>query len=137
MSKFADLYNIRDGKKEDTNFILSTFLRGLYYGDSWFSLMPKDVFMQHYKRIAEALVNKSNIKVACLLDDPDTIIGYSILSQDYQSVHWVYVKKNWRLNGIAKSLLPRHPTTVSHLTTVGKQLLPKINNPIFNPFKLT
>lgn len=137
MSQFSGLYHIRDKKAEDDNFILSTFLRGLYYGDSWFSLIPKDLFMSEYKRVVETLVARGNIKVACLPDDPDTIIGYSILSQDFQTVHWAYVKKNWRKNGVAKSLLPQHPTAVSHLTEVGKQLLPKLHNPIFNPFKLT
>lgn len=136
MSKFIGLYDIRDYKKEDSNFIVATFLKGLYYGDSWFSQVPKDIFMTNYKTVAEALVrgDKTVIKVACLKDEPDVIIGYSILSADYSSIHWVYVKASWRNKGIARSLLPKYPTYVTHLTALGKQLLTKFNECVFNPF---
>lgn len=136
MSKFLGLYNIRDLKPEDVNFVLATFLRGLYYGDSWFSKIPKQVFMDNYKNVALSLVNKSTIKVACLKDEPDVIIGYSILSNDFQTIHYVYVKAAWRKKGIARSILPQYPSTVTHLTDLGAQLITKFKDVIFNPFKL-
>lgn len=134
MSKFIGLYDIRDLKESDENFVLSTFLKGLYYGDSWFSQIPKNIFMDNYKKVAQALVKTQVIKIACLKDDPDVIIGYSILSHDYQTIHFVYVKEKWRKRGIGRSLLPQYPNAVSHLTTLGKSLLNKLNNPNFNPF---
>ncbi len=138
MSGFQGLYNIRDSKDSDKNFILATFLRGLYYGETWFSDIPKDIFMDNYKLIAQALINspKVVIKVACLPEDADTIIGYSILSNDYQTVHFVYVKSIWRLKGVGKSLVPQHPTFVSHLTQLGKTLLSKLKPAVFNPFSV-
>ncbi len=136
MSDFRELVQVRDGVESDKNFILATFLRGLYYGDSWFSIIPKNVFMDNYKVIAEILVQKGNIKVACLPEDPDVIIGYSILSPDFQGIHWVYVKSAWRKKGIAKALLPQYPLYVTHLSKLGYQLLPKFKDAIFNPFKL-
>jgi hypothetical protein len=137
MSNFQGLYDVRDFKPEDTNFILATFLRGAYYGNSWYNAIPKDIFMENYKPVANSLVNggRTIIKVACLPDDPDTILGYSILSPDYQTIVWTFVKKAWREKGIAKSLLPKYPTTVMHLTDIGKILLHKFPNCIFNPFK--
>ncbi len=134
MSDFKGLYDIRDFKIEDKNLILATFLRGLYYGDSWFSLIPKPVFMANYKQMGELLVTKAVIKVACLKDDPNVILGYSILSQDYQTIHWCFVKAKWRGKGIARSLLPQHPSAVSHLTELGKTLMTRFPNVIFNPF---
>jgi GNAT superfamily N-acetyltransferase len=139
MSEYAGLYDIRDAKIGDKAFILATFLRGLYYGDSWFSQVPKDIFMANYKLVAEKLVTspRSIVKIACLKEDPDIIIGYSILSGDYSSVHWVYVKEKFRKRGVAKSLLPKYPTAVTHLTVLGKSLLNKFETPpIFNPFKV-
>lgn len=138
MSEFIGLFDVRDGKKEDHNFILATFLRGLYYGDSWFSLMPKDLFMANYKKVIEILLNspKVTVKVACLREDPDVILGYSILSADYQNIHWVYVKSAWRKKGIAKALLPQYPTAVTHLSSLGKQLMLKFPNTVFNPFAI-
>lgn len=136
MSKIEGLYTVRDYAQEDHNFIMATFLRGLYYGDSWFSLIPKDEFMKNYKDVAEALISKSTIKIACLTEDANVILGYSILSPDYQTIHWVFVKAAWRNQGIAKSIVPRFPIAVTHLTTLGKSLLTKFENCVFNPFKM-
>ena len=133
---FSGLYSIRDKRPDDKNFILSTFLKGLYHGESFFSQIPKNIFMDNYKRVANALVENPGIKikVACLTEDPDVILGYAILSQDNSTVFWVFTKTAWRKRGIAKSLLPSKPTTVAHLTKVGNSLLYKLDNPIFNPF---
>lgn len=137
MSKFNGLYDIRDSEESDENFVLATFLRGVYYGDSWFSQIPKLIFMTNYKPVAEALVrnrDKTVIKIACLKDDPSVIIGYSILSADYQTIHFVYVKANWRKMGVGRSLIPQFPSAVTHLTSLGKTLLIKLPTAVFNPF---
>lgn len=135
-SKIDNLYEVRDYRESDLAFVKSTFLRGLYYGDSWFSLIPKNIFMQNYKLLAEKLINSPLvvIKVACLQEDHDVILGYSMLSSDFQTIHWVFVKQAWRRQGIAKRLLPQFPTSVSHLSELGKTLLNKFQNTIFNPF---
>lgn len=131
---FEGLYNIRPMDKEDEAFIYSTWLRGLYYGDSWFSLIPKDIFMNYYKQIAKMTLDSTNIKVnvACLKEEPNVILGYSILSKNDEALVWVFVKKPWREQGIAKSLIP-NVKYVTHLTVTGKALLPKLNAS-FNPF---
>lgn len=136
MMKFEGLYDIRDANNEDVAFITSTFLRGIYYGDSWFSLIPKDIFMVHYKPIIEMLLAKSVIKIACPKDDPSIIMGYSILSADYLTIHYVYVKKQFRLFGIARSLLPKYPEQITHLTELGRKLMNKFESVIFNPFNI-
>lgn len=136
MSDFRGLYDIRPFRDNDKSFILATFLRGLYYGDSWFSLIPKSIFMDNYKHVIEAVVHspKTLIGVACLKEDSDVIIGYSIMSMDCKTIHWVYVKSAWRKQGIARSLLPQSPDTVTHLSALGKSLMLKFPNTIFNPF---
>ena len=135
-SELQKLCEIRDYRESDKAFVLSTFLRGLYYGDSWFSLIPKDIFMDNYKLVGDVLLKKYVVKVACLKEDPDVILGYSILGTDYQTIHWVYVKSAWRKQGVAKSLLPKYPTAVTHMTALGKILLPKFEHCVFNPFKI-
>lgn len=139
MSDFRGLYAIRDSVDADTSFIMATFLRGLYYGDSWFSLIPKDIFMQNYKTIANALILSPNvvIKIACLKEDPNVILGYSILSADSQVVHWTFVKSAWRKQGIAKALVPQYPVFITHLSDLGRKLMSKYPTTKFNPFALT
>lgn len=137
MESFAGLYDVRDVKAEDKNFILATFLRGLYYGDSWFSFIPKDIFMASYHEVAKALIASKNvtIKVACLKEDNNVILGYSVLSNDFQTIHWVFVKSAWRNKGIMKAILPSYPSTITHLTKLGKILMiNKYPNAVFNPF---
>lgn len=136
MSDFRDLYDIRPMLDTDKAFIMATLLRGVYYGDPYFTRMPKDIFMRNYKQMAEAVVDNRllNIHVACLKEDQDVIIGYSILSADYQAVVWVFVKKNWRNHGIGKSLIPKYPSTCTHLTIQGQELMSKYQGMVFNPF---
>lgn len=132
----GSVYKIRDYRDSDKSFIMATYLRGLYYGDSWFSVIPKKIFMEHYKLIIEAILKKNTVKIACLIDEEDVILGYSILSDDFNTLHWIFVKLAFRNKGIGKSLCPSHPTYVSHLTALGKNLLPKLNGAVFNPFSL-
>jgi GNAT superfamily N-acetyltransferase len=134
----AEHYIIRFYKPEDKSFIMATSLLGLYYGDSWFSMIPKDIFMDNYKKVFEHFIDSptTGIAIACLPDDHDVILGYSIVSSDLETLHWVFVKSAWRKQGIAKSLVPANIKWVTHLSTTGKDLLRKHKNVKFNPFKI-
>ena len=145
MSDFDGLYNIRPAKESDKNLILSTFLKGLHYGSIdkecpsktlFFGLIPANIFFSHYKRVIEALVNSNAIviTVACLPDDEDTVLGYSIVSNDGKTLFWVFVKNRWRKHGVAKSLVPNTVDCVAHFNLLGKTLMNKIPNVTFNPF---
>lgn len=120
----------------DKAFIMATFLRGLYYGDSWYSTIPKNRFMECYHSFLESLLDSPgiDIKVACLPDDKDVIIGYSIYTNTV--LHWLYVKEKWRKLGVAKALLPNPLTAVTHLTDLGRKLLKKKEGVYFDPFLL-
>lgn len=136
MNDFSGLYDIRAMAPNDKNFIMASFLRGVYYGDACFTAIPKHIFMNNYKVIAERLLDSRvvNVQVACLKEDPDVILGYSLLSADNECVIWCFVKSVWRKRGIAKSLIPHQPIAYMHLTPVGKDLLPKFPGIVFNPF---
>ncbi len=139
MSNFDGLYNIRSFRQEDTAFIFASSLRGIYHGDSWFSLIPRHIFMVNYKNVISALMSNPNtiIKVAVLPEDDNVIIGYSILSKDLTTAHWIFVKSAWRLKGVARNLVPKNISCVTHLTAVGKDLLlKKFPTAIFNPFQI-
>ena len=132
MNEVDSLYEIRNFKPGDLSFVVATFLRGLYYGNQYFHLMEKDLFMNKYKPVAEALVTNRSINVACLNDDQDVILGYSMVSKDNSTVDWVYVKKAWREQGIARKLVP-NVSAYSHFTDIGLKIA-KNKNLNFNPF---
>lgn len=137
-TKLKDIYVVRQYRDSDKNFVLATFLRGLYYGNEFYNMILKQEFMDNYKLIAEALLapERNMIHVAVLSDDSDVILGYSVVSHDHETLHWVFVKAAWRKQGIAKSLIPATINTYSHFTTVGLSLAKKFPNLIFNPFKI-
>lgn len=134
----SDLIGIRAAVEGDRNLILATWLRGLYYGCSLFTEVPKNTFMAAYHDILERLLASNNVKVtiACLRDDPDVIVGYSVTNRDGTIVHWVFTKSNWRNIGIAKSLVSPTAKVATHITKVGLSLLRKRSGAIYNPFAI-
>lgn len=136
MSVQKALITTRGYLPEDRSFVLACWLRGLYYGNSFFSEIPKDIFMKHYHSVLERFIDNPTvtITVACLQDDPQVILGYSVtrMSQGKKVLDWVFIKKAWRQIGIAKSLVPSDVQVVTHLTKVGKAIKP--SGITYNPF---
>lgn len=128
-------YVIRSPKAEDAAFILATVLRGLYYGDTWFSSIDKSLFMKEQHKVLVATMSRPDcaIKIACLPDDTDVILGYSITLKN-ESLVWVFVKSAFRKMGIARSLVPPTITAVTYLTRLGSSILKKHPNVQFNPY---
>lgn len=134
--EIKELVNIRPGKIEDKNFILATWLRGLYYGNSWFKEIDKDSFMRHYHDILMAILTKpaTVVAVVSLKDDENVILGYSVSSFDESTLHWVFVKDNWRRVGLGRALVPDNATITTHMTAIGKKLKPPSMK--FNPWAI-
>lgn len=115
------LVAIRTGEDTDHNFIYATWLRGLYYGNSIYGAMEKDAFMDFYKlKVTSVLFKPSvTIQIACLKEEPDTILGYSVLESfevpHGTAAHWAFVKPEWRKCGIATALIPEATETITHV----------------------
>lgn len=133
----TNLVTVRDATPGDRNFILATWLRGLRFGNDWFRIIPSDIYFTAYHAYIEAILAKPNttVKIACLKDDTEVVLGYAVYTGD--RLDWVFVKQAWRAIGLAKSLVPQSITSVSHLTKVGLSLLKRRPNVIFNPFDIT
>lgn len=127
---------IREGVEDDKNFVLSTMLRGLYYGDSHFSHMSKTTFMHDYHDIVEGLLKSGTLRVACFKDEPSVILGYALVSKDEYNLHFVFVKKAWRNIDIMTSLVPQNLLFCTHLTKVGVSLIKKYPHISYNPLLL-
>lgn len=123
---------IRPGKAEDRAFILSTWLKGQVFGDAWFAAIDKEAYFTNYSKYIEAILLKSDILVACLSEDEDVILGYSISS--LQALHWVFVKKPWRGQGIAKSLVATDISVITSITKPGLAIAKK-HGWSFNPWR--
>lgn len=130
----SDLVQIRGFLPDDRNLIFSTWLIGLFYGHTFYSLIPKHIFMANYHTVIENLLKspKVEVRIACLKEDPSVILGYSILGSE-NAVHWVFVKKSWRGIGIAKDLVPATVVASTHFTKLGLSIMKK-KNIAYNPF---
>lgn len=126
------IISIRQAIPEDLNFVMATWLRGLYYGNPWFKEIKKDNFMAKYHDIITKVLSKetTRVKVAALIDDQNIILGYSV--QEPALLHWIFVKEAWRRMGIAKRLTPERIDVTTHLTVLGRKLKPQDME--FNPF---
>lgn len=132
-----DLIAIRDYTPEDHNFILSTWLKGLKFGNSWFNLIDQTAYYKVYHTLIENILARSGteVKVAVLKDEPEFILGYSVLRKNQTIADWVFCKSTWRGIGIANMLVPKTVKQISHLTKTGEFIFKKRANLSFNPFE--
>ena len=124
----------RDKREGDTPFIFASWLKGLRFGNDWYGLIDSKIYFKVYHDFIEMLLAKPDVtvKVACMKDAPDVILGYSVYSGT--RLDWVYVKDRWRGLGVAKDLVPTNITTVSHVTDTGRSILKKNSDILFDPF---
>ncbi len=112
---------VRPAEDTDHNFIYATWLRGLYYGNSFYSVTDKDEFMERYTHIITNLLFRPSVQtsIVCLKDSIDTILGYSVAEKfnvpHGTVLHWVFVKPEWRKCGIASALIPESAEAVTHI----------------------
>lgn len=130
-----DLVKIRGFFPEDAPFICRSWLLGLYYGSDFYNAMSKDTFMSYYSRAVNVVLSMypaTDVKIACLVEDPTVILGYSVGAPN--TIHWVYVKKEWRGIGIARDLMPKEEKVIAtHGTKAGLAIVKK-RGWAYNPF---
>lgn len=133
MPEQKDRVIVREVQEADNNFIMATWLKGLYFGNSWFREIPQDIYFRNYHAVIEKIVSrpKVRIKVACLELMPDAVLGYCVYEGPI--IHWIFVKSSYREVGIAKMIVPDGITQCSHITHIGRSLKRK-KDIIFNPF---
>lgn len=109
----------------DTGLIYDTYPKGVYYGSAEPITTPKSEWFTEFFKVAKGQLQTAQIHIACLSDDPDFALGYSII-QDGQ-LEFVYVKKAYRNKGIATLLTKNKYQSINpaNLTRVGKAILQK------------
>lgn len=124
-----------DTPEQFRNMLFSEFLRSLRFGNEYFKLIDPEPYFQVYHAYFSALLARpeSVVKIAVLSDDDDVALGWSLSEPD--KLHYVYVKKDYRKIGIARSLVTEQFSRFSHLTRIGISLwTSKFPLSKFNPF---
>ena len=115
---------IRAVRPEDRAFIISTWCKGQLYGNSFFTAVDSEAYFTHYPKYITSILDRAEVRVACFADDEDIILGYAVMSQN--ALHWVFVKKALRSEGIANKLIAGASVSViTSLTKPGQAIAAK------------
>lgn len=117
----SDKLQLRPMRPSDEHLVLSSWLRSyaaksvdaLDYTGRAFGLFSTD-----YAPVVRALMARSSVVVACLREEPDSVVGWMAIEDD--AVHYVLVKPRWRRLGVARWMLSGIallPLVFTHRTT--------------------
>lgn len=112
---------IRKAVTSDYTFIMDSWMRS--YRKSPDSNLPDCLFFPTYRTIAAKLLQCSTCEVIVAPDNQDAILGYIVY--DKGIVHWIYIKRDFRENGLAKLLIERVGPVigVTFTTPLGRKRL--------------
>ncbi len=122
---------VRQGVIEDKDFILSTWLRGQFWGSNYWKQMPQDLYFKEYAKKIIPIIANSYIEVAVLQEDPSFIIGF--LVHYGPMAYWAYIKKDYRSKGILNLLLKDKGLVAYSGDTKAAAAIAKKKQMIFNP----
>ena len=118
--------------EEYLNLIRAPFLTSLRYGNDLFKLIDQDAYYKTYNKYLESILKRNQTVVRLAALDDKTILGWSLSEPNL--LHYVWVKKEVRRQGIMQSLLPEF-TTFSHITNKWIPIWNKYHfDARFNPF---
>lgn len=123
---------LRAAKSEDKDFVMSTWLRGQYWGSDYWNGMSQDVYFKEYGTNVQRLLDKSGTQVD-IAEAEGVILGYIVYND--QVLFWSYVKKDYRNQGILKSLVKNMDFVSTISTTKIGRAITKKKGLEFNPFK--
>lgn len=118
------------------NYLKSRWMRTFRFGNDYMKLTDSDSYYDAYGSYICNILNEPGTKVtlAVLTDDPDVALGFSVMTDEV--LHYVYVGIDYRMQGIATRIAPKHFREFTHLTRIGLKLWPrKFPNAIFQPFQ--
>jgi ribosomal protein S18 acetylase RimI-like enzyme len=119
----AVLREVRNGS--DHAFLYSTWRNALWFAEK---RDPKDAD-QFYKDASEKITAilknpEALVKIACLADDPDMLLGWTVSHGTH--LKFVYVKIDYRGKGIGRLLTKGFKTFDEPQTKIGKAIAEKL-----------
>lgn len=84
---------IRNQTKDDEPFLFATYLQHNWYDKTNSTTLKKSTWMSLQHKRLENVLKEQKVKIACLKEDPDVILGYAF--QDGNKP-FSYLKLAWR-----------------------------------------
>lgn len=118
------------------NLVRTKWMRSFRYGNVYIKLTDSNSYFKAYSPYLDRLIYQpqTTVRLAVLDSDQDIVLGFSVTSGNV--LHYVFVGKDYRFQGIAKLLVPFDITEFTHLTKTGLKLWStKAPQAKFNPFQ--
>lgn len=121
--KKTELVAYRTAVPNDIPLIFSSWLKGIRFGNPAYEALPSKEYYAEMHALINSILQlpETVVTVACLKDDPDTILGYSVATGN--TLHWVFVKRAWRHIGIGGDLTPLTTTRITMVTKAVQKLV--------------
>ncbi len=116
---------LREAKSgSDHAFLYSTWRNALWYAEKRDQKTADQFYKDASEKIATLLkLPGIKIRIACLDDDPDMLLGWAVLRSAH--LEFVYVKIDYRRKGIGRLLTKGFKTFSEPQTKIGKSLKEK------------
>lgn len=126
--------SLRPATSEDVSFIFSSWLKS-YRGSPFARNVANEIYFNEHHLLIEKLVRENEVIIACNNEDENQIYGYIVAgkTESIFTLHYIYVKHNFRSMGIGAALLNHfeHDASVAsiytHYTRLCDKLGPKYN----------
>jgi GNAT superfamily N-acetyltransferase len=118
------------------NLVKSRWVKTYRSQNDFMRLVDADAYYFYYPHYVESVMKRAGteIRLVVLSDDHDVVLGFSVTEGN--TLHYVHVPRDYRRQGIAKTLLPENLEWFTHITKLGLKLWPeKMPKLKFNPFK--
>ena len=157
MSELDQEVEIREVIPSDTDFIYYSWLNS-YKTTSYFAKRIRNyVFFFWHHKIVDRILNGSTarILVASPKNEPEVIIGYLVyevldpikykqdtdMEQKTKTIHYAFVKQDFRNHGMLKALLHKAEIDIdqaffSHWTYDWNQIMEKHPQMIYDPYRI-
>jgi len=132
--KKTELVAYRTAVPNDIPLIFSSWLKGIRFGNPAYEALPSKEYYAEMHALINSILQlpETVVTVACLKDDPDTILGYSVATFESDpldsgsramTLHWVFVKRAWRHIGIGGDLTPLTTTRITMVTKAVQKIV--------------
>ena len=113
----------RQFKESDRDYVVRSTLYSFLNGSEEAKRIHKDSYMRAHNKTINGLLDNCECVIMCDSEDSDLIYGFAIYEKlkDYDVLHYIYVRKDFRTKGVAHKMLDHMKSSndslaMSHLT---------------------
>lgn len=117
-------YNSQALPHEFLNLIKAPFLNSLRYGNELFKIIDKQSYFNNYSRFIDSILQRPKVIIRLSMLNDLTVLGWAMY--ELNILHYVWVKKEVRHQGIAKAMTENLEFTYfTHITNKGLSIWAK------------